>query len=79
MVSEKMPIQSLQEINLFGYFVVVRVRFEQPDYLFREESELATICLVKNLETAISFDVESITTQNTALGMIYNYYIYITK
>lgn len=51
-------------------FTVVRVRFAQPDYIFREESGLATVCLVKDLETAVSFEVNSTTVQNSALGKI---------
>lgn len=52
----------------------MRVRFEQPDYLFREESGLATVCLVKDLATAVPFEVNSTTTENTAFGMM-NIYI----
>ena len=48
----------------------MRVRFEEPEYLFREELGLATVCLVKDLETATSFSVDSTTTENSALGMI---------
>ena len=48
--------------------IVVRVRFTEEEYLFREESGLATVCLQKDLQTAIGFDVDSFTTQNTALG-----------
>ena len=44
------------------------MRFEEPNYLFREESGLATVCLVKDLETAIQFDVETVTSDNTANG-----------
>ena len=44
--------------------------FEQPQYIFREESGLATVCLVKDLETATSFEVNSTTVENTALGAI---------
>ena len=51
-------------------FAVVRVMFEEPQYIFREESGLATVCLVKDLETATSFEVNSTTVQNTALGAI---------
>ena len=49
-------------------FVVVHVRFEESNYLFREESGLATVCLVKDLETAAGFDVDTITSDNTANG-----------
>ena len=55
---------------IFLLFAVVRVMFEQPQYIFREESGLATVCLVKDLETAASFEVNSTTVQNTALGAI---------
>ena len=43
--------------------------FEEPEYLFREESGEATVCLVKDLETAAAFDVDSITSDNSALSM----------
>lgn len=57
-------------INFVICFVVVRVRFVEPEYIFREETGLSTVCLVKDLETAVSFEVNSITTQNSALGKI---------
>ena len=56
--------------SFFCLFAVVRVMFEQPEYIFREETGLATVCLVKDLETATSFEVNSTTVENTALGAI---------
>ena len=43
--------------------------FEEPSYVFLEESGEATVCLVKDLETAVPFDVDSITSNNSALSM----------
>ena len=70
-----MPIKKTATIDIFIFFccclfAVVRVMFEQPQYIFREESGLATVCLVKDLETATSFEVNSTTVENTALGAI---------
>ena len=48
---------------------VVRVRYEEELYIFREESGLATVCLIKDLETAVGFPVDSITSNDTALSM----------
>ena len=57
------------EVTSFIFcFVVVRVRFAEPNYLFREESGLATVCVVKDLETAADFGVETVTSDNTANG-----------
>jgi hypothetical protein len=73
MVSENGPIKNLQRNFIYIFvinFVVVRVRFVEPEYIFREETGLSTVCLVKDLETAVSFEVNSTTTQNTALGKI---------
>lgn len=50
-------------------FTVVRVRYEEPEYIFREESGLATVCLIKDLETAVGFSVDSVTTDDLAIGM----------
>ena len=50
------------------FFLVVRVRFQEPNYLFLEESGLATVCLVKDLETVTGIDVETVTSDNTANG-----------
>ena len=55
-------------ISFIFCFVVVRVKFEEPNYVFREESGLATVCLVKDLETAADFDVVTVTSDNTANG-----------
>ena len=53
---------------MFCYFIVVRVRFAESDYLYRETEGRAEVCLVKDLETAVAFDVDSFTTPDTALG-----------
>lgn len=45
------------------------MRYLEPLYLFREESGLATVCLVKDLETAEGFEVDSISSDDTAIGM----------
>ena len=69
MVSETILVQNLQKITqIFCYLVVVRVRFAQPEYLYRETEGVAQVCLVKDLETAITFAVDSFTTPDTALG-----------
>ena len=51
------------------FFSVVRVRYEEPTYIFREEIGQATVCLIKDLETAVGLSVDSITSPHTALGM----------
>lgn len=70
MVSETILVQNLQKkiTQIFCYLVVVRVRFAQPEYLYRETEGVAQVCLVKDLETAVTFNVNSFTTQDTALG-----------
>ena len=57
------------EVTSFGFcFIVVRVKFEEPSYTSSEDSGQVTICLVKDLETASGFTVESVTSDNTAKG-----------
>ena len=46
----------------------MRVRYEEPNYLFREEIGQATVCLIKDLETAVAISVDSETLPDTALG-----------
>ena len=59
----------MAEVTLLMFiYVVVRVRFQEPNYLFHEESGLATVCLVKDIETATGFDVETLTLDNTTNG-----------
>ena len=50
------------------FFAVVRVKFEKPNYMSREESGQVTVCLVKDLETAAGFVVQTITSDDTAKG-----------
>ena len=49
--------------------IVVRVRFTEEEYPFREESGLATVCLEKDMQTAIGFSVNSLTSRNLTLGI----------
>ena len=48
---------------------MVSVQFEQPTYTYDETDGSAQVCLVKDAETATSFTVDNIVTEDgTAMG-----------
>lgn len=44
--------------------------YQEPSYIFREETGQATVCLVKDLETVEAVPVDSVTVQDTAIGKL---------
>ena len=52
------------------YFInpVVNVRFVQSKYTFNEDVGTATVCIIKDLETANSFAIGTFTQDGSATG-----------